>query len=381
MKTFSIAVPAVNRPETLVHCLRTLLNQPGDDFEILVSDDQGPPENRQVVESLARPDLIRYLRTPQRLGMRGNYEFCVENSRGQYVTILGDDDGLCVGALKGARELLQGGQPDVLFWFPHLYWWPNALVKHKQWMLYIYANPKAAARVNAGDFLKEFFEKGWNPWLFERLPSIYNGFVSQRLLARIKQRTGRFFSDEIPDVYSGIANALMAQSAVFVERLLTIRGLSGKSYGVAFRNKKAGAALREDFKRHMTDPMCEPELIDSTALAVHIASVKLRARRCFAELSQAPVRIPDVITGILAELNEDDDRFDDLVADARALAIKHGIPADSLKIPTRATGEKRKAPGIVSQRGERVVIALNGEPLAVEDIYRASQCVYSILGD
>jgi len=163
MKTFSIAVPAVNRPETLVHCLRTLLNQPGDDFEILVSDDQGPPENRQVVESLARPDLIRYLRTPQRLGMRGNYEFCVENSRGQYVTILGDDDGLCVGALKGARELLQGGQPDVLFWFPHLYWWPNALVKHKQWMLYIYANPKAAARVNAATISRSSSRKAGIP--------------------------------------------------------------------------------------------------------------------------------------------------------------------------------------------------------------------------
>ena len=381
MKTFSIAVPTVNRPETLIHCLRTLVSQPGEDFEIVVSDDQGPPENRQIVESLARPDLVRYLRTPQRLGMRGNYEFCVENSRGRYVTILGDDDGFCVGALKAARALLEAGQPDVLFWFPHLYWWPNALIKHKQWMLFILAGPKAASKVNAGDYLKQFFENGANPWLFERLPSIYNGFVSQTLLGRIKQRTGRFFSDEIPDVYSGIANALMAQSAVLVDRPLTIRGLSGKSYGVAFRNKSAGAALREDFKRHMAGPMCEPDLIDSTALAVHIASVKLRAKRRFSELADAPVKIPDVITGVLSELNEEHDRYDDLVADARALAGKYQIPVESLKIPPRSTGEQARRSGVIPQRNGTVLIALNGEPLGIADIDRASLCVYSILAD
>jgi hypothetical protein len=277
--------------------------------------------------------------------------------------------------------LLQASQPDLLFWFPHLYWWPNALIEHKQWMLYIIAGRKAFSRVNAADYLKEFFEKGANPWLFERLPSIYNGFVSQTLLGRIKQRTGRFFSDEIPDVYSGIANALMAQSAVFVDRPLTIRGLSGKSYGVAFRSKKAGAALREDFKRHMAGPMCEPDLIESSALAVHIASVKLRAKRRFSELADAPVKVPDVITGVLSELNEEDDRYDDLVADARALALKYQIPVQSLKIPPRSTGEKPKASGVMSQRDGTVLIALNGEPLGIEDIYHASLCVYSILGD
>ena len=360
--------------------MQTLVTQPGADFEIIVSDDQGPPENKQVVDSLNRPDLIRYLRTPQRLGMRGNYEFCVEHSRGDYVTILGDDDGLCVNALVAARDVLAQGKPDVMFWFPHLYWWPNALIAHKQWMLYVYANPNAARWVDSRDYLKEFFSNGANPWLFERLPSIYNGFVSRSLLQRLKDRTGNFFCDEVPDVYSGIANALMAQSAVFMDRPLTIRGLSGKSYGVAFRSKKGGAALKDDFKRHMATPMCEPELLDSTALAVHIASIKLRAIRRFSELSSIKISIPDVINGILTELNEDEDRYDDLIADARALVQRYGLDGAQFSVPAKAAGAKQKQVGVSVVEGGRAVLAVDGQPLNVKDIYLASLFVRSVLG-
>ena len=74
MRNFSICVPTLNRPETLQACLRTLVAQSGDDYEIVVSDKQGPPENRQIVESLNRPDVIRYFRTPDRLPMRSNFE-------------------------------------------------------------------------------------------------------------------------------------------------------------------------------------------------------------------------------------------------------------------------------------------------------------------
>ena len=48
---FTIVAPTVNRPETLVHTLRMPVDQPGDDFEILVTDDAGQAENRAVVES------------------------------------------------------------------------------------------------------------------------------------------------------------------------------------------------------------------------------------------------------------------------------------------------------------------------------------------
>ena len=155
---FSVCIPAYRNPATLEACLRTVLDQPGDDYEIVVSDDQGPPGIRALVERLAQPDRIRYLRTPQRLGLRGNFEHCVTHSRGRYVTILGDDDGLCRNALDVARTLLASTQPDVFFWFPHIYWWPDALLPHKRWMFYVRAYAKKARLVNAREYVDRFYD-------------------------------------------------------------------------------------------------------------------------------------------------------------------------------------------------------------------------------
>ena len=200
---FSICIPAYRNPVTLEACLRTVLDQPGDDYEILVSDDQGPPGIRVLVERLAQHDRIRYLRTPQRMGLRGNFEHYVAHSRGRSITILGDDDGLCRNALDVARTLLASTKPEVFFWFPHMYWWPDALLPHKRWMVYVYAHAKTARLVDPREYVDHFYDDPRNLWPFERLPSIYNGFVCQELLERIKHRTGGYFCDEVADVSSG----------------------------------------------------------------------------------------------------------------------------------------------------------------------------------
>ena len=324
---FSVCIPAYRNPATLEACLRTVLDQPGDDYEIVVSDDQGPPGIRALVERLAQPDRIRYLRTPQRLGLRGNFEHCVTHSRGRYVTILGDDDGLCRNALDVARTLLASAQPDVFFWFPHIYWWPDALLPHKRWMVYVRAYAKKARLVNAREYVDRFYDDPRNLWLFERLPSIYNGFVCRDLLERIRHRIGGYVYDEVADVSSGIVNGIMATSAALVERPLSIRGLSGSSSGVAFRSKEAGRHLSDDFLRGMHTPLCAAELGESTARAVHLASVRLRASHQFTELADKPIR----------------------VADAQRLVNRYGLSGSEFVVPPRFSGEHAKQVGVKVQ--------------------------------
>ena len=376
---FSVCIPAYRNPATLEACLRTVLDQPGDDYEIVVSDDQGPPGIRALAERLAQPDRIRYLRTPQRLGLRGNFEHCVTHSRGRYVTILGDDDGLCRNALDVARTLLASTQPDVFFWFPHIYWWPDALLPHKRWMVYVRAYAKKARLVNAREYVDRFYDDPRNLWLFERLPSIYNGFVCRDLLERIRHRIGGYFYDEVADVSSGIVNGIMATSAALVERPLSIRGLSGSSSGVAFRSKEAGRPLSDDFLRGMHTPLCAAELGESTALAVHLASVRLRAARQFTELADKPIRVADVVHGILGELNEDPARYDDLVADAQRLVNRYELSGSEFVVPPRFSGEHAKQVGVEVQDDGSVFLAFDGEPLGIGDVHQAAVFVDSLL--
>ena len=122
-----ILVPTRDRPETLRHTLATLLSQPGDDYEVVVADNCGGPATRALVEALAAPKL-RYARCDEILPMADNWERGLSLCAGEYVTVLGDDDGLVMGALPIARTAIDAALPEILAWRPHVYWWPDTIV-------------------------------------------------------------------------------------------------------------------------------------------------------------------------------------------------------------------------------------------------------------
>jgi hypothetical protein len=256
-----------------------------------------------------------------------------------------------------------------------MYWWPTALIEHKRWMLYVMRPAKNVRPVDPFSYVEALYQPGVHHWLFERLPSIYNGFVSRTLLQRLKERTGSYFLDEVPDVYSGIANGVMAESAAFIEWPLSIRGISGKSYGVAFRNP-AGKDIASEFRGGMKSPMCAPELVDSSALAVHVASIKLRAIRALqGRLSAYNIAVPDVINGILSEIQEGQGRTAELLADARALAAKYNIDISHIHEASFPNATPVKQWG-----WQQDLLAVNCEPVGVAEIAQARSLLAALVG-
>src|SRR5262245_30208092 len=90
---FSVVIPTRERAGTLRHSLRTCLEQDFDDYEIVVCDNCSSTATRQVVDEADSP-RVRYVRADRPLAMSANWELAVAAARGEYVTVLGDDDGL-----------------------------------------------------------------------------------------------------------------------------------------------------------------------------------------------------------------------------------------------------------------------------------------------
>src|SRR4051794_3113068 len=90
---FSVVVPTRERAATLRSCLRTCLAQDFDDYEVLVCDNFSSPATAEVVRELACPRL-RYLRAPEPLAMANNWDLALSQTTGEYLVVLGDDDGL-----------------------------------------------------------------------------------------------------------------------------------------------------------------------------------------------------------------------------------------------------------------------------------------------
>jgi glycosyltransferase involved in cell wall biosynthesis len=110
-----VAIPTYNRQEMIRGTLESALAQELDGLEILVIDDQSTDRVLEIAASYDDPRL-RVIRNERNLGLFGNFNRCVELSRGALVRILCNDDRLTKGSIKREVELMEAN-PGVALLF------------------------------------------------------------------------------------------------------------------------------------------------------------------------------------------------------------------------------------------------------------------------
>jgi glycosyltransferase involved in cell wall biosynthesis len=97
--TISVCVPTYNNSATVAHCLRSILDQDGVDFEIMVVDDDSSDDCAAIAATMLRPG-DRLIRNASRLGLGANHNKCIELARGALIQFVHGDDWLLPGALQ-----------------------------------------------------------------------------------------------------------------------------------------------------------------------------------------------------------------------------------------------------------------------------------------
>jgi glycosyltransferase involved in cell wall biosynthesis len=91
----TVAIPTLNRLGFLREAVESALAQDHPTFEVLVSNDGNDDAIRQYMRGVVeKSDRVRYLETPRRLGLSGNWNWCAEHASGTHLVIIGDDDRL-----------------------------------------------------------------------------------------------------------------------------------------------------------------------------------------------------------------------------------------------------------------------------------------------
>jgi glycosyltransferase involved in cell wall biosynthesis len=101
----TVCIPTYNRSAYLREAIESVRAQTYQDFSIHVSDNASTDDTADVVASFADP-RISYVRLPRNVGWLGNFNSSLQDAKGEYAVVLGDDDALLPDFLEATVAVL-----------------------------------------------------------------------------------------------------------------------------------------------------------------------------------------------------------------------------------------------------------------------------------
>src|SRR4051794_8907500 len=89
----SIGIPAYQRESYIGRALQSALSQDYKNIEILVSDNASTDKTAEIIQELAKKNpRIRFHRQSENIGLTKNFNFVLNEAKGEFFLWLGDDD-------------------------------------------------------------------------------------------------------------------------------------------------------------------------------------------------------------------------------------------------------------------------------------------------
>lgn len=241
---FSILLPTRNRVRYLAFAMQTVLRQDYDDWEIIVSDNDSEEDVAGLCRSLGDA-RVKYVRTREFLPVTDNWNNALSQSTGDYVIMLGDDDGLMRGHLRTmARLIEQYDAPDVIYTGAYIFAYPGVLPEHPEGYLRRNCNPifgsqdpfwlpPARGRALAEQALRL------------RMPVTFNmqhSVISRRFIDSLAAK-GPYFQSPYPDFYATNVAFLKSDRVLVFQRPMVTIGITPRSYGFFHFNKDEAGGM------------------------------------------------------------------------------------------------------------------------------------------
>ncbi|MEQ9620237.1 MAG: glycosyltransferase [Deltaproteobacteria bacterium] len=112
MPKVSVIIPTYNRAEYLKQAIASALGQTFEDFELLIVDDCSSDNTSRIIENCT-DTRIRYIRNNENKGISAVRNIGINNSRGEYIAFLDDDDEWFSDKLEKQVSMLEPSSPKL----------------------------------------------------------------------------------------------------------------------------------------------------------------------------------------------------------------------------------------------------------------------------
>ena len=231
---YSILIPTFNRRKYLEKTLETILDQNYSNYELIVSDSGSSDDTWEYLQKLDYTNL-KIIKPEKKLSEVENFEFIINQAKGEWIVLIGDDDGVLPEFFTNIDEIIMK-HPDVEAISSRSGYYYHENVQD------LYGNRVISFNYLSGKISKVNSKKSLFFCLLgiytrEDVPMLYtSGVIKKSLVDKIKKKSqNKFFHSIIEDYYSMVAILNETKSYVRCEKPLFWIGTSKSSSGRGLR--------------------------------------------------------------------------------------------------------------------------------------------------
>lgn len=198
----SILIPTRNRADYVRFAIKSALAIPSPSVEVIVSENHGQDEALEVCQSFDDPRL-RVIQPESPIPMHENFELLLKESKGDWITFVGDDDAVMPHAAEHLDYLTSRYPEAEAIYSPRAYYFWKGMNEEygskcvefsfgscEQWC----DSKRQLARTLRGDI--DYIE----------LPQMYSGGFHRRSLVNrvLRSQNGIYFKSVTPDAYAAL---------------------------------------------------------------------------------------------------------------------------------------------------------------------------------
>ena len=223
----SILVATRNRQSYADALVKDILSWADQRLEIVVEDNSDNNELSALLRTALSNDQVHYRYNSQPISSIDNFNNTVAQSSGEFVCLVGDDDGVNPAIIEVATWAREHRIDCVTGNIRQEYIWPRTdsrgatrpgTLSHPAYSgTYGYADPVACRR--------GLTKRGGTHYLELPFPRLYHGLVRRSLLDDARAKTGYYLGGLSPDIYSAVVLNLLSQKTLHLDYPLTIPGV------------------------------------------------------------------------------------------------------------------------------------------------------------
>ncbi len=270
---FSLLIPTRNRAHMLKHAIASALSQTCGDFEVVVSNNDSTDETEQLLQSIDDP-RFRYVNTDQTLAAPYHWEWAVKHVKGEYVTLLCDDDALSPHACERALKAFEQSNAQMILWHRTSYIYPSWQGKEVGNTIRVHQYTGKLEEKPAKENLKAWFE---SCSYLKHSPMLFNCFCKRSLIQSVSDEGRVFFMPPAPDVGASLCMLDRLETFHYLDSPMSLAGVSPDSIGATFSTTRGDAAKK--FEKEFKKPVNELTPCKITTLVNLVAETLLWSQK------------------------------------------------------------------------------------------------------